>query len=182
MTDPDGCVCARCNSVDPDSYDYRGEIQKLIDQHGIAITGVFPASDVPGSFWFVYTIGMAEYGLPDLIVTGVPGEVASPFLEHLATIMRDNREMWRSFFDRSGGEINVSLPFDDGPEEIPLRFRRTIVLGEPPLGGLNLMYGPDAEVFQVLVSAEDGAWPDEPEWDAERYGAQPMLQEWTLNG
>lgn len=58
--------------------DYMHKIHALVEEHGVAIQGVF------GEENFAYTVGLAGQGLPEFIIFGLPHEVAATLLNLVA--------------------------------------------------------------------------------------------------
>lgn len=61
------------------------QLEELIARHGVAVITVGPARDAPS---FSYTVGLSDDGLPELLVLGLPAEVAQPVLNTLAARLR----------------------------------------------------------------------------------------------
>lgn len=59
----------------------KASIDKGIAEHGVHIMHVFDGDNSPA---FSYTIGLTTYGLPELIVFGLPVQHAHPILHALA--------------------------------------------------------------------------------------------------
>lgn len=62
------------NHDDYDDYDQK--VQSAIDAHGWAVQGVFPSTDDDGAP-FAYTVGMTARSLPELLIYGLPSQVAT---------------------------------------------------------------------------------------------------------
>jgi hypothetical protein len=58
----------------------------IIEEHGWMIQGVFPVEETPENerYPFAYTVGLAARDLPELIVFGLPQDVAHTILNDLA--------------------------------------------------------------------------------------------------
>ena len=67
------------------------KIDATIDTHGWIVMTVFP-TDADGC-WFSYTAGLAAKGLPEIILTGLPGEAAQPIINGLAQRMVDGEAL-----------------------------------------------------------------------------------------
>lgn len=55
-------------------------LDDMIARYGWAVQGVFGSPDAPG---FSYTVGLSQKGLPEIIVFGLPPQVAHVFLNSL---------------------------------------------------------------------------------------------------
>jgi len=67
----------------------RARTEDLIKRHGH--TQVWTWVEVGGgNIWMGYTIGLSQYGLPDVCICGVPQDVGGPILNTVAKRMREN--------------------------------------------------------------------------------------------
>ena len=64
----------------------RAHMEALIAQHGMAVNPVMPSGKTPP---FAYTIGQQPKGLPELIVFGLPPQVAGAMLYTMAGFMEE---------------------------------------------------------------------------------------------
>jgi hypothetical protein len=60
---------------------------------GWAVTAVIP--DGPGQAPYAYTIGLTELGAAELVITGLPHDIAHVLLNDAAQRVRDNGVRWR---------------------------------------------------------------------------------------
>lgn len=117
---------------------------------------------------FVYTIGMTHYGLPELIVFGLPDHMAGGLLNHLCTQMRT-------------GEMSCEVDKIEGVFEDPLL---SCALSEEKVKGYGaqaFFWYEDAGLkpyFRQLVWASDkGFYPTDPEAPELFKRQQPFLGE-----
>ncbi|MGV8847815.1 DUF4262 domain-containing protein [Tessaracoccus sp.] len=141
-----------------DEYDQK--ILDLIHEHGWAIQGVFPTKPGDGA-GFAYTVGLSGLPAPELIIVGLPPEVAQGILNDIAATVRDGKR-WRAG-DRSkdfvvGGLELAFIDVDDTSEH---------------LGVANRTYPQAAPVpaLQVVWPDTHGRFPWEPSW-----GMGPTVQ------
>lgn len=127
-------------------------ILQSIQSHGQHLQGVFPTKDdPPGTQGFIYTIGMAEKQLPELLVIGsFPPEVIGTMMNHMCHLMREQGEGWQDGIV----EIDWSVPVKVrlcGPRA---REEYTIQCGA--------FYNHDAyQVLQVMICDKNGVYQDE---------------------
>lgn len=73
-------MLADSTSKDP-MDDYLNKISDLIDEHGWAVQWV---GGDPTQVSFAYTVGLFTRGLPEILIFGLPDDVAQPILNDLA--------------------------------------------------------------------------------------------------
>ncbi|WP_244170556.1 DUF4262 domain-containing protein [Amycolatopsis tolypomycina] len=119
---------------------------------GVAAAGPYPP--------WAYTIGLSGYGLPELVVTGLPALAAGSLLNTLAA---------RSLH---------GPPFSAG-DRVPLRegpLVEVVELAEPSahLHFAVALYGPEIRALQAVHADAQGRWPWSSDFrDGE--GGQPVL-------
>lgn len=65
--------------------EYLNAVEAKVDQYGVAIQTVVPESpDSDGAGWG-YTVGLFEVGHPEFLISGFPREIATPFLNDMAS-------------------------------------------------------------------------------------------------
>jgi hypothetical protein len=139
----------------------RRRLEALVREHGFAVVSVGAARDVPG---FTYTVGLADERLPELLVIGLPAQVAHPVLNALAARLRHERAL---------------------PLEQPLRdvfAGMAAVLQEVPFArcaayvhvAAERQHGP-IRVLQLIWPDEAGRFPWETGYDARFLAVQPLL-------
>lgn len=133
------------------------ELKDLIAKYGWAVRHVLGAPD--GVAPFSYTVGLTAIGCPELVVTGLPTDVAHEFLNLAADLMRDGRR-FRS------GQRTPELA-DDG---------EILFIDAEDTSGLTAV-----EDLYGTVVAQQLVWPDSsgafPWQDGHRNSAsaQPLL-------
>lgn len=130
----------------------RPVIEASIKSHGQHLQGVFPTrDDPPGTQGFVYTIGMAEYQLPELLVIGsFPPEVVGPMMNRMCHMMREQGEGWEDGLVEIGYTVPVKVRLC-GPRA---REVYTIQAGA--------FYNHDAyQVLQVMICDKNGVFQDD---------------------
>jgi hypothetical protein len=136
-------------------------LESLIARHGVAIVSVGAARDAPA---FSYTVGLSDDGLPELLVTGLPPEVAQPVLNDLAVRLRRD------------GALPVSEPLADVFAGMPA------VLQEVPFArcaayvrvAADRRQGP-LRVLQLIWPDAAGRFPWEAGYDQRFRTVQPVL-------
>ncbi|MCW6004295.1 DUF4262 domain-containing protein [Micromonospora sp. CPCC 205371] len=130
--------------------------QELIDQHGWAVTGVFPTEDDPGAP-FAYTIGLTAHGFPELIIAGLDPATSQLLLNDLARRVFDRAQRFTT-----GQRISDLLA---GYDAIIVEGPATEAL-YPGVAFAN--YGKERVTLQQVV------WPD-------RHGHFPWEPEYTID-
>lgn len=146
---------------------YLQHFADLIQKHGHAIQYVAPTkNDPPGTPSFGYTVGLTNDDLPEILVYGIPPEIAQPLLNHLA---RDARE-------RGGLPLNQDL--DDYLQGFPVRLQpipaRNI---QAEHFGVGLAFFPHLNAVQLVWPDQDGVWPWSPQARERFKRAQPLICE-----
>lgn len=172
MTDPDKPTCDCCSSNDP-NYSPVTRMREMVAQNGFGVLGVFPDPDYPESFWFSYTVGLTEKGLPELVVTGMPSKPAHTLLTILYETIMENVDSWRYFFADGGGLRPAEGRFlQDGLE---FEFVEVNPRGTPPLGVAHALYGDRVRAFQVMFPDDNYRLPSALEYNAKDF-PQPILE------
>ena len=138
--------------------DYLDRITDLIKEHGHALQGVF--GDEEGET-FTYTVGMAGVDHPELILFGLPIEIAGALLNDIAARVRDGARF------ASGQVVNdlvrdypvVLIGVEDTTEHLTVA---------------NSLYGNVHPItaLQIVFPDVDGLWP----WqDGSRVSGGPIL-------
>lgn len=121
--------------------------QSDIASHGQHLIGVFPTKDDPCTP-FVYTIGNALHGLPELLVVGnFDPNVAGSILNTLGQIMRE-----------SGAPLPEEV---DIGGKFPVRTRRANAQAEYTVQAGQFLGREDYDVQQVLLCDPQGVYPGE---------------------
>jgi hypothetical protein len=83
------------------------DLQRLIAEFGWAIRKVQPLVGETGRP-FAYTVGLTAMGHPEIVVDGLPGDVAQAFLNDVGGQVRDGRPF-------APGEVTTDLTENGGP-------------------------------------------------------------------
>jgi Domain of unknown function (DUF4262) len=77
----------------PGIEDWRRRQEDIIDTVGWAVTHVLPTDDDPDTTArFAYTVGLTAHGYPELLIAGLPPEIAHELLNDLAGRVYDKAE------------------------------------------------------------------------------------------
>jgi len=145
---------------------YFERMEKIIKEHGWMVQAVFPTTDDPDQYSFQYTIGLHDRALPELVSTGLPGEVGHALLNEVVGVVTKRIEAGLPLL----GKIEVEdwstsfylLPADpDRAQELATAAR-------------NRSQG-QAAYLQVCWPSQDGLFPWEPGASDEYRQAQPLL-------
>lgn len=135
---------------------YLTHMQSLIEEYGWAVQGVFPTTEF--DVWFAYTVGLTSRGLPELLISGIPGEQVQPLLNRAA-------------------EMHCEKPFSIGDEVTGIAIDGVLMrVIDAPLAEIGMaveMYPtmrPDA--IQLVWPDTDGVYPG-PNYDHKRF-PQPL--------
>jgi hypothetical protein len=133
----------------------------MIARYGWAIQGVFPGDDTPG---FTYTVGMAAHGLPDVIVFGLPMDIAHPFLNQVCLRMKEE------------GPLPLDTNLDDVANGLPTQF-----VAVPREEADKYMFATrrrhaDYTAIQMVWPDAKGKFPWDPEFDPRFIDQQPVLR------
>ncbi|MFJ7212598.1 DUF4262 domain-containing protein [Amycolatopsis sp. NPDC098790] len=147
-------MCFECQNPDRSGY-----VQRLRDgvaKRGWMVQGVESDGSYPP---WAYTIGLSGYGLPELVVTGLPVEAAAKLLNGSAA----------RFLDSSPPAAGERLPMPGGPVEV-------VALAEPSahLVFAADLYGPEIRALQLVHADAGGRWPWSADYRDGR-GGQPVL-------
>jgi len=126
---------------------YAAKVQSVIDEHGWMVQ--FVGCDPP----LAYTIGLTVRGLPELVVSALPPDVAAQVLNRAARL---------GFTAGDLVDIGFSVQF----RAVPVTTPRT------HMGVAGRMYGNRFTALQLLWPSKTGVWPGEEGWDG---GPQQVL-------
>lgn len=140
--------------------DYDKKVQSAIDAHGWAVQAVAPATDDDGAP-FAYTVGMTVRSLPELLIYGLPSEVATVVLNAAGARMGEDGPLQDG--QRLSGLIqNYDLAVVDAVHTHDLAMARRF-------------YGNDqVQAIQLVWPDQNGRYP----WD-EGYSIRPTTQPLT---
>ena len=137
--------------------DPTGELRQMIDAHGWAVRNV---SDSDPAKCLSYTVGLTAHGHPEVVMTGLPPEVGTAFLNIVGEIVV--REGGRF----TSGEATTELA--DGPAMPVIE-----VSDRSDLTAVDAIYGV-VPVLQVVWTDSLGHLPWEPGY-ANPSGSQRLL-------
>jgi hypothetical protein len=139
---------------------YLAEQRRRIAEHGWVVQGVFGTDEHPSPL-FAYTVGLVGSGHPELIVYGLPLEVASSILNDLAEHVA------------AGGRLHAGdrLTRDESDYGMVL----VAVDDTAPLGLARGVYGPEVRALQLVYPDDEHRMP----WDD---GCDPYVASLPLLG
>ncbi len=148
-------MCRQCEN--PDRSGYVERLREGVADRGWLVQGVGATGPYPP---WAYTIGLSGYGLPELVVTGLPVLAAGDLLNDLAAHSLHGSPP-------SAGE---RLPLRDG------RLIEVVALTEPSAHLLFAvaLYGPEIQALQLVHADPQGRFPWSPDFRDGR-GGQPVL-------
>jgi hypothetical protein len=131
------------------------EIREMINDHGVFIWGVVCE---PPEWWFQYTIGMYEAGLPELLCIGGRSQRNAAQISHILNdLAKQMREREKPFAD---GEI-VNL---GGKNPVKVINVDTADVTDTHTCQVAVYYGTENyAVQQVLISDPEGRFPGDPD-------------------
>jgi hypothetical protein len=151
-------MCWMCDHPDATHDDYLAMMRDKINYYGWAIEGVERDGDHPP---WAYTVGLTQYGRPELVITGISitrgadllNQVAAHLLHSPATPRPGQQFRW------AGGPLIE------------------IVRVAEPTAHLNLavdLCGPRVSALQLVHADDRGQWPWD-RWYRGVRGGQPVL-------
>jgi hypothetical protein len=150
-------MCWACDHPDATRMDYLDHARSLIARYGWTVQGVERDRIHPP---WAYTVGLTQYGQPELVVTGMPlgraGELLHAVADHV--------------LHASAPTPGEQVALIDGP-------LIEIVEVAEPTAHLNTaieLYGPSVRALQVVHADDRGHWPWDPAYRGVR-GGQPVL-------
>ncbi|RSM49566.1 DUF4262 domain-containing protein [Amycolatopsis balhimycina DSM 5908] len=150
-------MCWQCDNPDRPQSEYLMLLRDGVADRGWLVQGVERSGLYPP---WAYTIGLSGFGLPELVVTGLPMRVAGDLLNGMAE-----------------HALHASPPSPG--ERIPLRggpLVEVVALAEPSahLVFAVALFGPEIRALQLVHADDQGRWPWSPDFrDGE--GGQPVL-------
>lgn len=137
-------------------------LEAMIDRYGWAVQAVFPGEDSPG---FAYSVGMADRGLPDVIVFGLPPEIAQRFVNHVCSEMAEK-----------GKAPPLETDLNHFAEGLPTRF-----VAVPREQADEYMFAakrrnPGYTAIQLVWPDNNSRFPWEPEFEQKLVKYQPVLR------
>lgn len=154
--------CGSCGSKGRVTFEER--LESVIQLHGFMVVGVVPQTkeDVEriGGMGFMYTIGLVEKGHPELLIAGLPSDVAYTVLDDLGERVL-------------GGETFVSGEVNDYVlKNYSVTFRQANNQKARDDYACQAYFrgdrkGQDVSVLQVVWPDREGRYPWEIEWSEE---------------
>ncbi|MGW5741145.1 DUF4262 domain-containing protein [Amycolatopsis sp. NPDC003861] len=148
-------MCFECEN--PDRSGYLERLRGGVADRGWLVQGVERAGPYPP---WAYTIGLSGYGLPELVVTGLPMLAAGALLNALASHTLHGPPF-------AAGD---HIPLRDGP------LIEVVSLAEPSahLVFAAALHGPQIRALQLVHADTQGRFPWSPDYRDGRAG-QPVL-------
>lgn len=78
----------------PNIDDFLRRQEQILDTVGWAVMHVLPAADTDTTTPFAYTVGLTAHGYPELLIVGLPPEIAHDLLNDLAARVYDKAEQF----------------------------------------------------------------------------------------
>lgn len=129
---------------------YMVQLMANIEKHGWVLQGVL------GEMPFAYTVGMTDRALPELLISGLPMDLAHSLLSHIVAIHSE-------ITVQPGKMLHL-----DGPRFLPI---------EAPLAEVGIadeVYQKNVDVIQLIWPDDEGRWPGDPDvdqrWTQEVFG------------
>jgi hypothetical protein len=149
-------MCWKCDNPNGTTEDYLDELRETISGHGWAVQ--FVEHDKRP---FAYTIGLHDRGLPELLISGLPPDIATRVLNSIAHMIVDD------------GTVLAPAMHIDYQD----RFLIEVVEVEHPDVHLKFavkLCGSDVRALQLVWADTRGRFPWEPGWGQGRR-RQPVL-------
>jgi hypothetical protein len=151
-------MCLRCDNPAWTEEDYLDHMAGLMNRYGWAVVGVEPEGTTPP---LAYTAGLTIMAKPELVVTGLPLELTTPFLNSVAHDLAYHDVTW------APGDV----------VELDRTLKVEIVEMPHPDAHLNVaiaLCGPDVRAWQVVVPDDRGRYPWSADYNAGTW-IQPVL-------
>lgn len=153
-------MCWKCDHPDAGPYGHLPMLREKIDKRGWTMVGVEPTPTRPP---YVYTLGLTERHLPELVVTGLAPCCSVALLDQVVVDILHH--------GRAPDPGDQSAWVRPHPVTTTLEAVR---LSEPTvhLCWAVDMYGPGIEALQVVYTDPEGRWP----WDARYTSGSDWIQ------
>lgn len=140
---------------------YAAQLRTIIAEHGWAVQGVHATETAPP---FSYTVGLTDAGLPELIIIGLPTNVAGIVLNRLAKeSLTEELETGRKYDLPNGDQ---TLPYLIGTVSSVNRREYLKVAA-------SLYDRHRIKALQVIWPSKEGLFPEDDGWDLAE--VQPVL-------
>jgi hypothetical protein len=140
---------------------YAARLRQIIAEHGWAVQTIHGDQDDPP---FSYTVGLTEAGLPELVIIGLPENVAGTILNMLAKRSLETDLEVGQRYELPNGDQN--LEYLIGPVSSPSR--RSYLKMAAVLYDRHRV-----KALQVIWPSKDGLFPTDEGWDLAE--VQPTL-------
>lgn len=142
--------------------DYLQAVSQNIEEYGLHLVGVF-STDEPGPN-FTYTIGLLESTGFELLVYGLPHEIAAVVLNQIGEHVR------------ACESLSLDTP-DHRFTNLPVKFVKCGPRAQEVNGMARRYHGADhVPMVQIVLCDRDGLFPDDPHFDhAYMDHRQPLL-------
>lgn len=150
-------MCWQCDHPGSTYQDYLDHLRVLMSCHGWAVQAV--GGDRIHPPW-AYTVGLTEFGEPELVVTGMRAGAAAELLNNVAAHV----------LHAEAPKPGERVPLTGGP-------LIEIVTVAEPAAHLHVavdFYGTDIRALQLVHADDRGHWPWDVGWRGVR-GGQPVL-------
>lgn len=147
-------MCEVCNPPEADRLAGVTTVRSMIDASHWATIAVEPECGLPT---FAYTVGLSNFGLPELVISGMRKERALPVLDPVAARILLN-----------------GAPAPGRRIRLPNRRLSEIVRVDDPAARLQIatdVLGPRFTAIQLVYADKKGRWP----WDNGYRGRQAVL-------
>lgn len=135
----------------PDRRTQEERWRDVVAEHGWMVMSIGEGEHAPG---FTFTVGLTGAGLPEVVVYGLPGDVAGTVLNDVARRLLDGERM----------PDGVAVPRVLRGYDVQLWDATWL---QDPLGAAFRLYGRDrVRVRQLVWPDRDGRWPWEPGFGA----------------
>lgn len=138
--------------------------KEIMERNRWAVVGIMPTTPTNPPPW-AYTVGLSQYGYPELVMTGLAPTVAQPILNLLAARMLDDYD----FRPAPGDDLHDVISGD-----YPLR---VVAVSDENVKeylkvAVSLLPTPPC-ALQIVWPGPTGEWP----WESDHWGAiQPVLR------
>jgi hypothetical protein len=151
--------------------EYMRQLTAIIKEHGWAVQKVMPGEGTPA---FAYTIGLHQFGLPELLMSGASFEAMQHIINMAATMCvgEDGRS-----FETERPYLNL-IESRESNTDLPVVFREIHShFYDEWMGSAVRFYGHrEFKALQLYWSDEMGLLPWEPGFNPRMMKAQPQLQ------
>lgn len=154
MPDEEEDICPCCNGEIDTFHEYVHAVREKVAEYGWMAQGVIANENQPG---WLYTIGLAAVGHPEIIIVGLPPKVAHSLLAQMADEILSNQKRFEP-----GPEYSGYLA--DG---FKVTFLDVADVGEGDWFNIaHSYYGDhDFEALQMVWPDKEGHFPWDPQYD-----------------